>query len=93
MTDSSSKKKSGSTAHGRALRLVGVVFLAGWILTLGLLLLMHGSWRDIVGSIILFGGFTIAWAITIFRLKKKGRKYVELLLHEEDEKPDKAKIC
>lgn len=78
-----SKTKNGkSSAVRRVLIIVSLLFFSGWLITLTVLLTIKADKKEIIGSIILFGGFILCWALTVFILRRKNPKYVQSLFEE-----------
>jgi hypothetical protein len=87
MTNSSSPK-TASSAYSKFLRLIALIFFVGWgFMTLSILF-MGASWREIVGGIILFGGFGLAWAWTVRSIKAKHPEYFDGILAEDEKVSD-----
>jgi len=75
----------------RVLHFVAVVFFALWLVAVVLLGLIHASWQQFVGSVLLFGGYVICWAVTVVMLKRKNPNYVAELLKESSHEDSKSK--
>ena len=79
-----SKPAKPASAYSKVLRLIGLLFFIGWLFTTIVTLLMGASWREVGGSIILFGGFALAWIVTIYKLQRKSPEYIQELVSESE---------
>jgi|HubBroStandDraft_5_1064220.scaffolds.fasta_scaffold601531_2 hypothetical protein len=75
----------------RVLHFVAIVFFTLWLIAVVLLKLIHASWQQFVGSVLLFGGYVICWVVTVFVLKRKNPDYVTELLKESAHEESKSK--
>lgn len=70
--------KPRRVSHQFLIRLVGAIFLSGFILS-SILAAALKAWKEVGGAAILFSGFFLSWVFALDRLKKKNPDLVHTL--------------